>query len=306
MSKVIILKGLPASGKSTWSREYMASHPNTKRVNKDDLRAMIDNGVWDRDREKFILQIRDDIILQSLKKSFDVIVDDTNLSPKHINRIKATTPNTAEIVINDEFLDVSLVECIQRDQDRENSVGRKVIEGMYNQFLSKNPMSREEKSQVWFKTFTDRTVEYVPYDVNLEDIIICDIDGTIALKGDRSPFDYTRVKEDLPHEPVIAFIKEYAYREIVSHIIMVSGREGTDQVRLDTLDWLDRYEIPYYDLLTRKAGDYRKDVIIKTEIYEEHIKGKYNVLFVLDDRNQTVAGWRKLGLPTFQVAEGDF
>ena len=56
----------------------------------------------------------------------------------------------------------------------------------------------------------------------------------------------------------------------------------------------------------RQAGDNRDDRIVKREIYEREIKGRYNVRFVLDDRNKVVALWRDLGLPCFQVADGDF
>jgi hypothetical protein len=56
----------------------------------------------------------------------------------------------------------------------------------------------------------------------------------------------------------------------------------------------------------RKRGDKRKDVIVKKEIYEKFIKDNYEVFFVLDDRDQTVKGWRDLGLKCFQVAEGNF
>ena len=56
----------------------------------------------------------------------------------------------------------------------------------------------------------------------------------------------------------------------------------------------------------RTIGDHRSDFIIKQEIYEREFKGKYNVLYVLDDRNQTVNMWRALGLTCLQVAAGDF
>jgi hypothetical protein len=56
----------------------------------------------------------------------------------------------------------------------------------------------------------------------------------------------------------------------------------------------------------RKTDDFRKDSIIKEEIYQENIEGKYNVLCVLDDRNQVVDFWRAKGLTCFQVAPGDF
>jgi hypothetical protein len=56
----------------------------------------------------------------------------------------------------------------------------------------------------------------------------------------------------------------------------------------------------------RKTDDNRKDCIVKKEIYETFIKDKYNVLFVMDDRNQVVNMWREQGLTCFQVADGNF
>lgn len=306
MAKLILLKGLPASGKSTWAKEYMQTHPHTKRVNKDDLRAMIDDSVWNGDNEKFILQVRDNIVIEALKKGFDVIVDDTNLSPKHERRLKAITPNNTEFLINDSFLDVSLADCILRDKGREKPVGEKVIKNMHRQFLSSRTMTREEKSDLWFQTFTDKRIEYIPYNIDLPDAIIVDIDGTIALHDGRSPFDYSKVLTDQPNGPVIDVVKDYSQKELVDAVIVVSGREGSEQVRLDTITWLSRHHIPYAYLYMREEGDYRKDVEIKKEIYETFIKGEYNILFVLDDRDQTVKGWRDLGLPCFQVAEGNF
>ena len=49
--KLIMTKGLPASGKSTWAKQYLDDNPGTKRVNKDDLRAMLDNGKWSKRNE---------------------------------------------------------------------------------------------------------------------------------------------------------------------------------------------------------------------------------------------------------------
>lgn len=65
--------------------------------------------------------------------------------------------------------------------------------------------------------------------------------------------------------------------------------------------------IPYEALYIRKAKDFRKDAIIKRELYEAHIKGRYDVLMVLDDRDQVVKMWRQeLGLPCLQVDYGNF
>lgn len=56
----------------------------------------------------------------------------------------------------------------------------------------------------------------------------------------------------------------------------------------------------------RQTGDLKKDGIIKQEIYEQYIKDKYNVKFILDDRNQVVEMFRSLGLTVFQVGEEIF
>ena len=56
----------------------------------------------------------------------------------------------------------------------------------------------------------------------------------------------------------------------------------------------------------RKNNDFRGDEIIKKEIYIEKIKDKYNILFVLDDRQKVVNMWRDLNLTCLQVANGDF
>jgi hypothetical protein len=57
----------------------------------------------------------------------------------------------------------------------------------------------------------------------------------------------------------------------------------------------------------RAAGDQRPDYIVKNELFEEHVAGKYNILLSLDDRDSVVDLWRnKMGIPTFQVANGNF
>ncbi len=131
--------------------------------------------------------------------------------------------------------------------------------------------------------------------------IICDLDGTIALMGERGPFEWHRVSEDVPNPAVIDLMRRY-YDD--HSIMIVSGR--SDECHIKTLAWLARHEVPYDHLFMRHAGDFRKDAVLKREIYDRHIAGRYEVAFCLDDRNQSVAFWRELGLVCFQVALGDF
>ena len=59
-------------------------------------------------------------------------------------------------------------------------------------------------------------------------------------------------------------------------------------------------------LFMRKTGDGRADHIVKREIWENEIKGKFFIEFILDDRNSVVRLYREMGLTVMQVAPGDF
>ena len=133
--------------------------------------------------------------------------------------------------------------------------------------------------------------------------VICDIDGTIALRGQRGPFEYDRVLEDEPNVPVLELLNLLATNGIF--IVFVSGRE--EIVRQDTEKFIETYFDHDFKLHMRPSGDYTPDDQLKLRIFQEGIAGKCEVLFVLDDRNRTVQMWReRANLTVFQVAEGDF
>lgn len=123
--------------------------------------------------------------------------------------------------------------------------------------------------------------------------IICDLDGTLAILEGRGPFEYERCDTDLPSEAVVELLRAMGAAGYT--VIFVSGRE--DSCREKTVSWINRLSLPSEKLFMRKTGDFRKDVIVKREIYEKEIKEHYNVCFVLEDRNQAVRMWRSLGLP---------
>jgi hypothetical protein len=137
----------------------------------------------------------------------------------------------------------------------------------------------------------------------LVSVVIVDIDGTLAdHDGLRGPYEYARVGLDRPFEPIVRLVKLLAEHH---GIIFVSGREDT--ARTDTEAWLRRHGIVEWEALhMRPAGDYRKDDLVKRELYEAHIEGRYRVELVLDDRSRVVKMWRALGLTCLQVADGDF
>ncbi len=140
--------------------------------------------------------------------------------------------------------------------------------------------------------------------MNKQKAIIVDIDGTLAdMRGVRGPFDWDKVHLDRPHEDVIELVRDL--RSLKKYkIIITTGRDGVCEEA--TKEWVLEHGVNYDEFFIRKAGDFRKDSIIKSEIYMDYIRPKYDVKFVIDDRNQVVEMWRSLGLRVLQVAPGDF
>lgn len=283
MRKIIMLKGLPGSGKTTFAKELLKNDRSFKRINKDDLRAMIDDGKWSTQNEKFIVHMRDSFIALALHNGYSVVVDDTNLAPKHAMKLK-NLAKIAEVEFEEKFIDTPIEECIKRDLKRTRSVGEKVIKKMQQEFLGDKRFSKKPEHIYGVPT-----------------AIIVDIDGTLAIRRDRSPYDWSKVGQDDVNETVASLVNSQNEDHI---IILVSGRDGC--CAKETEEWLKKHEIKYHKLLMRTPNDNRKDSIIKKELYDNLIKGKFNIEFVLDDRNQVVEMWRELGLTCLQVAEGDF
>jgi hypothetical protein len=133
--------------------------------------------------------------------------------------------------------------------------------------------------------------------------VIFDVDGTLALRVDREPFDWSQVVLDRPNNPIIEILRMFSRQQI--RIVYVSGRP--EKTRRDTKKWLDKHCGVDGELFMRGDLDNRKDSIVKREIYESKIKVGHDVICVFDDRNQVVRMWRdELGLICLQVADGDF
>lgn len=150
-----------------------------------------------------------------------------------------------------------------------------------------------------------------------KDIIICDIDGTIAVVGERlrylqhKPVDweafYNDCFEDEPIEEICSLVESMfgaGYK-----IIFLTGRRSS--VEDKTRAWIDNH-LPKlkgcYTLLMRDNGDYRHDVEVKPEKLMRSLSpGELErIAFFLEDRNSMVAKWRELGYRCLHVAEGDF
>ncbi len=302
MSTLVITRGLPGSGKTYWAAEWVALAPESRaRVNRDDLRDMIHDGQFIKGvTEPRIIVARDAAISALLRKGVDVVCDDTNLAQRTARDLLKLARRAGAGFAVEDFTSTPLELCVERDARRDRPLDEQDIRDMYARYLKGRqlplPLPKEPVNEAG---------EVRPYTAKrgTPRAVLVDIDGTTALMCDRSPFDETRVHEDLPNEAVIRAVR--AMHAAGNRVIFCSGR--TDGCKEPTEAWIKEHVgVPYEGLFMRKSGDQRKDSIVKVEIFDQHIRHDYNIVGVFDDRQQMVKAWRRLGLPVFAVAEGDF
>jgi predicted kinase len=278
---LLVLKGLPASGKSTFAKSLVDK--GWVRVNKDDLRDMMHNYKFSKDNEAQVIQVRNFIVLDALRLGKNVVVDDTNLDPVHEKTMREFAGSFPGVKVEVKLFEVDPEEAVRRDAVRVRPVGRKVIYDMWNRYLKPN-------------------FDRIPHDPLLPTCILVDMDGTMAIMAERGPYETDKYETDKINYPVSAAADAMLQSGV--EVIFFSAR--FEAAREQTERWLWKHGWVGHSLFLRDDGDVREDSLVKTEMFRKHIEGKYNVLFVLDDRNRVVANWRKLGIPCFQVADGAF
>lgn len=310
MQKLILTVGIPACGKSTWAKDEVRKDPEgTTRVNRDDLRTMMSNYTFTDSNEKLVTGVRDFAISHALKRGRNVIVDETNLNPRSFKEFCSMVQKlNIDCMIMEKPFYIELEEAIERDGKREgvNQVGEEVVRKFWKKSGGKGHKHYKPKVEVFYKNIgacVDQSLA-LNQDETLPKAIICDLDGTLALMGKRSPYDASNCDEvDSPNKPVVATVK--LFQSAGYHIIFCSGREDKDEAPSRRFIEMCLPNMPYH-LFMRKTADQRKDSVIKEEIFNEHFFGKYNIVLLLDDRNQVVDHYRSMGLTVFQVAPGDF
>jgi predicted kinase len=277
MAKLIMCKGLPASGKSTYARDYVVKSGNAARINRDDLRAMLFDSVWTGKRESVVVDIEKAIAEVCIKHGLTPVIDDTNLTDRHKDMWSGFA-KAHDVAFSTTAFDASLETCIARDRNRERPIGAAVI---YRLALNAGMIDFGEKP-----------------------IILCDIDGTLAcgkhrevhLAGEKKDWRtyYSLLPLDSPIDLVVRWVRELAKTHT---ICLVSGRPDTYQH--ETIRWMDVHGVPFDYLFMRAGGDKRPDTEVKKMILDKLPKDK--IEFVIDDRPSVCRMWKAEGLTVFPV-----
>lgn len=294
--KVLILVGLPGSGKSTYARQFCINKPSYVRVNRNDFRLMFkDSQFCDFKLENTLTEIQNETIMTLLQNKHNVIIDNTHVKMKCIQDLINLVKFNADISFK--LIDTNLIDCIERDKKREKSVGEKVILDMHANLVSL-------KTTFNFEPIDKQPFIYKELEKNIskKDAYIFDIDGTIAhTNGKRDILDYAKVIDDDIDVNTVDLLRKLAK---TTEIIFLTGRE--ESCKHETLEWIMKNNLPFTRLFMRPEKDFRKDTEVKAEIYEDEIKNKWNILGVFEDRVQVCKMWHKLGLKVYQVNQRKF
>jgi len=292
MAKLIIMRGLPASGKSTTSLGIIKNTGNTIRINKDSLRKMLHGGIFSGKNEGLTRGASRTLARAFLKQKMNVIIDDTNLNPGTMESWKTLAMEEGATVEIIDMTDIPVEECVMRDIGRNDSVGGVVIKNMALQYGIKVP---DEDS-----------------------VVICDIDGTIADTTHRLHFvkkpkdapgdwkkDWNGFFSQMENDPVREDVRKILiqfYNEGKT-IIFMSGRP--EQYRDITLNWLSMNFLTFaYTVIMRPRGDKRPDTETKRDLLNKYFPDKSVIHMVIDDRPSVIRVWKDMGLTVLDCGKG--
>jgi predicted kinase len=301
VTELIITRGLPASGKSTWARQWVADDTaHRAEINRDMFRLMMHGGYADAEAQ--VTAAHNAAIAALLSRGVSVVCSDTNLPQRVARELARVAARAKASVIVHDLTGVPLETCLARNAARTDKepVPEDRIREMHSRYVAGRPWPLPPPEEPADASEPGALYEPKP---GTRKAVLVDIDGTVALKGARSPFDETRVHEDRPNTPVIEVAR--AMSDAGHRLVFLSGRTST--CRDATVTWLGEHIQRGFDgPFMRPAGDMRKDFTVKLELFDKHVRDVYDVACVLDDRSQVVEAWRSIGLTCLQVAEGNF
>tara|TARA_B100000131_G_scaffold297017_1_gene315414 strand:- start:99 stop:545 length:447 start_codon:yes stop_codon:yes gene_type:complete len=141
----------------------------------------------------------------------------------------------------------------------------------------------------------------------MANIILCDIDGTVADNSHRQHFlegkkdwdgFFSELVNDLPIHSVISLVKNEQAKG--KEVIFLTGRP--ERYRYSTTLWLKNYFNFEFKLLMRKDNDQTNKIIVKEEIFDENFS-KDQIDYVIDNDEQLLEMWERKGINIISAAE---
>lgn len=290
---LLILRGVPASGKSTHAEELQRQGWTV--VNRDSIRFSLYGEYWGKGvDETVVTDVENSMIESALRANANVVVDATNLNQKALKTKLSIASRFGAFVSYRDF-EVPAYVALEFDNLRQRKVGAEVINGFFKRYkINADSGVLPKAPEPWPK------FERYVGNPKLPSAYIVDTDGTVANhEGVRNPYDTGKYHLDTVHRHVGEVV---AALGLSFSIVGLSGRD--ENYRDVTENWWYEQGLGFDAFFMRLAGDKRVDAIVKYELFKKFIEPKYNVLGAFDDRPQVIRMWRAIGVPVFDVGNG--
>lgn len=301
--KLYLMVAPPGAGKTTFATNIMNG---TIRISQDDL-----------GREKHIKEFH-----RAIEDKLDIVVDRLNFNKEQRERYLKPARDagyTTEIIV----IHCPRQTCFDRMMERQNhpTINGFKSAGDFTNFQTYDHNEKERQANAALDTFFTKyqRVENIEADVvtrlgwdgKKPTAIWIDIDNTLANTAHRNHF-IVRTEEKKPNwkgffdnmgdDTLNVWCRDIMRK--YDNVVICSGRP--DSHRKITESWLLHNQVQYNHLFMRHRSDFRKDDIVKLQIYEFEVKTRFNLLFAIDDRDQVVKILRENGITVLQCNYGDF
>jgi len=316
VNKIIVLVGPSCSGKSTWAEEHCRKNEKTYIVSRDTERIALfgEYRMGDNKEEKIITHMVYEKVSRLLENKCNVILDNTHLKMSYINDIVKRFNYAADIHIK-HFEDYTLRQLDIRNFNRGVATGKKiptkVIKRQVNMHQS---MMKQDYYAIIFYPKKNEGVKcnnmsqpifFPGTEIEVKNLYVCDIDGTLSSSEHRDIYGAT--DEEIARDRVITPVQRIVQVLMLDPEITVMFLSGRSDKYIEaTRKWLSKNITMglKFELHMRKEGDYRPDTVVKKEMYERYVAGKFNVLGMIDDRKCMVELWQSMGIYTIDVGQG--
>ena len=129
---LILLVGIPGSGKTTYAEKYIEENPNTVHLSSDKIRAELWGNEATQGDNNEVFSLMQSRAIEALNNGQSVVYDATNITRKDRSYIISICPKFVKIECH--IIWAHIETCIERDAARERTVGKAVIDKMLKRF----------------------------------------------------------------------------------------------------------------------------------------------------------------------------